>query len=588
MKEQSRENAFSTSPNVGYSTSPATCMATCTIVELLVRTAPRMSALSLLDRGAEMAEAGRTAEAIKLFRQAAAASRNNPDVSLAAHRNLGHALMELDRATEAAASFRRALQIVGDNEVRTEIAQECAAAHVQIASSAQRQPDAEDVVAAALEEALLLLPGDPELQRALAEAQSAAGVAHASAGRHEPAELATRRAIDLAAGEARHAALSASAYVNLGLIQLRRSRAAGRLAGSDHAAEAEPLSAFRAAVEHDPSNGDAYYHAANQLRALGRAEEAIGAYERGVAASPTHAGLHSSLGYALLSSGSTERGAELLRAAAARGVWRGGSSWQYPADLAPSLQPAVRIHGIGERMAAATTTMMTRRLRWLDSAVDRSESDSWRCVLAPLEAASALIAGEASAWLPRFHEQHEAIAVPRHGWRELDLSSACDAEAPSASNETRLTHTCAAIAAVRARGVSIRGAAFSALMPGTRLLAHSGTTNRRLTLHLGLSVPTLGSAVLRIGRPASVLPSTSPGADATDDADAEPIELAWAEGGAFLWDDSYAHEVFWRPPHDRVTSAVADGDAFARSAPRVILLLTLAHPSINGERPTCD
>ena len=103
------------------------------------------------------------------------------------------------------------------------------------------------------------------------------------------------------------------------------------------------------------------------------------------------------------------------------------------------------------------------------------------------------MAAEATAWLHAFRVQHEAIAAPAGGWRELELLSRCRAAADArggvpAANGSRaqnpsssptLEHTCAAIAAVRAGGFVVRGAAFSALRVGTRLLAHSGPTNRR-------------------------------------------------------------------------------------------------------------
>ena len=54
--------------------------------------------LALLDRGAALAEAGRPAEAVRLFRSALASEAshdNDPELALAAHRNLGHVLSEL-------------------------------------------------------------------------------------------------------------------------------------------------------------------------------------------------------------------------------------------------------------------------------------------------------------------------------------------------------------------------------------------------------------------------------------------------------------------------------------------------------------
>jgi len=71
------------------------------------------------------------------------------------------------------------------------------------------------------------------------------------------------------------------------------------------------------------------------------------------------------------------------------------------------------------------------------------------------------------------------------------------------------------------RGFPIQGEAeFLLLAPGTRLEPHCGTTNRRLTMHLGLVTPP--GPALRIG---------------------EEL-LEWKAGKAFVFDDSFEHEVW--------------------------------------------
>ena len=68
---------------------------------------------------------------------------------------------------------------------------------------------------------------------------------------------------------------------------------------------------------------------------------------------------------------------------------------------------------------------------------------------------------------------------------------------------------------------------FSCLAPGTHLRAHCGSTNARLTCHLGLLVP--GGATIRCGTEAR----------------------EWAEGECIVFDDSFEHEVIHGGEADR-------------------------------------
>lgn len=60
---------------------------------------------------------------------------------------------------------------------------------------------------------------------------------------------------------------------------------------------------------------------------------------------------------------------------------------------------------------------------------------------------------------------------------------------------------------------------FLTLAPGTKLKPHCGTTNRRLTLHLGVIVPE--GPYMRVGNETR----------------------RWIEGKAVVFDDSFEHEV---------------------------------------------
>ena len=88
---------------------------------------------------------------------------------------------------------------------------------------------------------------------------------------------------------------------------------------------------------------------------------------------------------------------------------------------------------------------------------------------------------------------------------------------------------------------------FSCLAPGTHLRAHCGSTNARLTCHLGLLVP--GGATIRCGTEAR----------------------EWAEGECIVFDDSFEHEVW----HEG-------------SADRVVLLINFWHPMLPPDKRRID
>lgn len=76
------------------------------------------------------------------------------------------------------------------------------------------------------------------------------------------------------------------------------------------------------------------------------------------------------------------------------------------------------------------------------------------------------------------------------------------------------------------KGYPLQGEAeFLVLEPGTHLERHCGTTNRRLTMHLGLVTPE--GPVLKL-----------------DHGELGKRDILWKEGEAFLFDDSFEHEVW--------------------------------------------
>jgi aspartate beta-hydroxylase len=135
---------------------------------------------------------------------------------------------------------------------------------------------------------------------------------------------------------------------------------------------------------------------------------------------------------------------------------------------------------------------------------------------------------------------HDGTLVSSGVWSEFLLFSSGGAVA---ANCKRCPRTAALLmgvpAAMACATAGVGEALFSVLAPGTSLRPHCGSTNTRLTCHLGLSVP--DGCELRVGD--------------------EP--RAWAESKALVFDDSFLHEA-----HN--TSA----------ATRIVLLINFFHPEL--------
>jgi Aspartyl/Asparaginyl beta-hydroxylase len=138
--------------------------------------------------------------------------------------------------------------------------------------------------------------------------------------------------------------------------------------------------------------------------------------------------------------------------------------------------------------------------------------------------------------------QHDD-AIVDGDWREVVLfgSGATQGVAPKTCALIE-THVPEAVHLAQAGGGEV---IFSVLAPRTRLRPHCGTTNLRLTAHLGLSVPATGRCEIRVGEE----------------------RRQWKEGQVLLFDDSFEHEVI----NDTNES-------------RAVLLLRFWHPSL----PTAD
>ena len=423
--------------------------------------------------------------------------------------------------------------------------------------------------AMALSAATELRPQHSPTCNAAAGALTQLGVQLHTAGRLIEAEKVTSRAITLSP--------RASAYLNLGLLhrQLAREAAGASNTASKNASSAAlsaALDAFAAARALDPGDGNGFYYASAALLSEGLAGHALELLKEGLEAVPSHAGLRTNLGFRLLEE-SRQHGDDSLRTrglsvlGAGRqgsqgGIWSPQHPWQFPFSYTPGIS-AQRVHPRAE----------------------------YACVLTRLEGAAAAMRAEARAAWSRdeFRTQHEGLAVAAGGWQEADLfrsGRACDTV--GAPLPAHLRATCTALRAIsdRADGaLELTGAAFSAITRGTRLVAHCGTNNRRLVLHMGLQVPEPGRAHLRLGAPSAALndnDASDPFHSPSRSPSYKPFEeIAWREGEAFVWDDSFAHEVLWRSSRSNAGSGSSSAedawDPWWGSA-RVILLLTFRHP----------
>jgi len=179
-----------------------------------------------------------------------------------AHSNLGNALLDLGRLKEAAASYRRAL----------EIAPQFAEAHSNLGNSLQGLGQFDDAVA--------------QYQRALqikpqyAEAHNNWGNALRGLGRHDEAVAQYHLALQVKPQYAQ-------AHSNLG----NALRSLGRLD--------EAVAGYRRAIDIAPSYAEAHNNLGNALLDLGQLADAAACYRRAIEINPAFAGAHSNLGIVL-------------------------------------------------------------------------------------------------------------------------------------------------------------------------------------------------------------------------------------------------------------------------------------------------
>uniref|UniRef100_A0A7S3VGB8 Aspartyl/asparaginy/proline hydroxylase domain-containing protein n=1 Tax=Chaetoceros debilis TaxID=122233 RepID=A0A7S3VGB8_9STRA len=145
---------------------------------------------------------------------------------------------------------------------------------------------------------------------------------------------------------------------------------------------------------------------------------------------------------------------------------------------------------------------------------------------------------------------HDGSVIESGDWQEFILFGA----GSDSTNKYLCSATCQLIKQHIPDAVDLAEAGggeiiFSKLSPKTRITPHCGTTNLRLTAHLGLIVPEKageGRCEIRIG---------------------SDQWISWREGKVIIFDDSYEHEV-----------------VNETSSPRCVLLLRFWHPNL----PKCD
>ena len=165
-----------------------------------------------------------------------------------------------------------------------------------------------------------------------------------------------------------------------------------------------------------------------------------------------------------------------------------------------------------------------------------------------------------------WNDEGESLHSRRGAWRMIRFTR--DGEWDAKTCTSLLPQTCALLrrvpdlAACMAEGCTELFVFMSRLSRGTNILPHCGPTWKRRRIHLVVEAGAGGGggAVLRIGGE----------------------ELAWARnGGVFVFDDSFEHEVVWRE--------VGGGEDAGENAggvrrDRIVLVVDVFHPEYTAWR----
>ena len=245
----------------------------------------------------------------------------------------------------------------------------------------------------------------------------------------------------------------------------------------------EALKYAEAASALQPGSAPAAFAVGVLAARLSKNSAAISAYKTALEIDPTFCEAYVNLDALFLHTGREEDGVSLGRRAVALGLpdfWRDPSGLQRPPHVVPGLQ-AAPWHDAADKKrfpwVAAVEAAYPRIRGELEAAlglhngVRGGSSGPWACV-----------GGRAS---------HDAtLVLPGGDWKEIPLLSTSGIHPTGASLAPYTSALLASIPCMARLAATGGGECiFSAVQPGTHLRPHTGPSNTRLTAHLGLIVP---------------------------------------------------------------------------------------------------
>jgi len=266
------------------------------------------------------------------------------------------------------------------------------------------------------------------------------------------------------------------------------------------------------------------------------------------------------LAYSLMWLGRMDEGRAVLREGLEAGIW--DVEGQYPGELTPGLPSAPYpplthvacvpriLEDFGMRLATEAQALLARSK--LIESVDGGSDGGW----------------DAGYWTV----EKEGLHTPRDGFANVDVLAACShaaAHGGKPSEDVRDTDVeslakhlptfCEVLAALKAQtNAHVELARISRLQAGVQVSIHTGLHNRRWRAHLGLQLArSYGAHMIVAGQP-----------------------VTWEVGKAFIFDDSFEHEVVWDAPVPSVSLGSEEA--------RLVLIVDFRHPNATppGE-PVC-
>lgn len=163
-----------------------------------------------------------------------------------------------------------------------------------------------------------------------------------------------------------------------------------------------------------------------------------------------------------------------------------------------------------------------------------------------------------------FGLEHQDEGVHIGGdWGEIHLIEA------GRVNETNAALFPAIVDVLLGSGGDFINARLSVIRPNTHITPHCGVSNAKLRAHIGLRIPShVSMSGITVGG----------------------THMSWSEGEAFVFDDSFEHEVWWLPQtdltscHGREThdaQSMTSRCAKEKVAERVVLIIDVWHPDLS-------